>query len=237
MTLKEGRCPNCGSLLQLDAQSDADAFAIAAKPNGVTFPNLPQPKYNGPNLDPKIGANVPMPKPTEAVSRKKQASQAAQPVQPAYVMKDSVKVPDVRVPLKTKLWITAVIVVVVGIIAGISIPLMIIRDAERTKLKAAMTAISPFAVSVDQSVVIHGQGNNYLLIAAPAATSEEDAVKLFRQYCDKRAEIRGTGSASFAARYGDVTVRLVTPAGGFKIRKPADEAALGTGGTAIEKLP
>jgi hypothetical protein len=61
MQLKEGRCPNCGSLLQLDATKDQghclfcdavfaskEAFDIAANPAGVTFPNLPSPNMRGP---------------------------------------------------------------------------------------------------------------------------------------------------------------------------------------------
>lgn len=245
MTLKEGRCPNCGSLLQLDAQAEkghclfcdavfanAESFRIAENPAGMTFPNLPQPKYEGPNLDPRPAANVPIPKFNEPAKKKA----VAQPAQPVYVPKETVKMPDIRVPMKMKLQITALIVAVVAIVGAISVPMILSRNASRAQLMAAMTEVAPFTLNVSESVVIHGLDNSRLLIAADAAVSQADAVTLFQNYCEKRVAVEAITSQDFADVYGGVSVRLVSPAGGWQISKPASQAALADG-SAVQVLP
>jgi hypothetical protein len=61
MPLKEGRCPNCGSILQLNTAAEkghclfcdavfenTQAFDIADNPGEYTYPNLPQPSMKDP---------------------------------------------------------------------------------------------------------------------------------------------------------------------------------------------
>ena len=61
--LKEGLCVNCGSLLMLESRNEKghclfcdavfdnkEAFRAKAEPDQFTFPNEPQPPYEGPNL-------------------------------------------------------------------------------------------------------------------------------------------------------------------------------------------
>lgn len=246
MIQKEGLCPNCGSLLQLDSQAEkghclfcdavfanSDAFQILANPQGVKFPNLPQPKYDGPNLDVKPAVNYPIPKSTESTTVKKTP---AKQVQPAYIPRETLKIPNVVVPLKLKLQITAIVLVIIVLIAGVSVPLLLSRNANRSQLLAVMTEISPFAVDAAQAVVIHGQQNDTLLIAAAAAVSQADAVTLFQNYCEKRASVQAIASQDFRAVYRPVTVRIVTPAGGWLIERPADATTLSSG-SAVVALP
>lgn len=244
MTLKEGRCPNCGSILNLDAAADKghclfcdavflnkDAFEIAENPAGVTFPNLAQPKYEGPSLDPQLsgqpGMRISQPQP------KKKAKPAPPPV---YVHKDPIKLPDIRLSRTVKLRILLISVVAILLIAGISVPLIMQRDAARRELLAAMDNIAPFSVDAGNAAAIWHTSNNYLMISAPAAVTEADLIRLFKAFCEKRASILDIDAGDFRKVYGRVTVKLVTPDGGFLIDKPSDQAELDSG-SAIVKLP
>lgn len=245
MALKEGRCPNCGSILHLDPTAEkghclfcdavfdnSQAFSIAADPKGVVFPNLPQPKYEGPSLSPRSSAA-----PGQQIQRKQQPQQAPKKpveVKPAYVMKDEVKMPSFKLSGKTKLRIVAVIVIIVALAAAIAVPTILNRDAARAKLMAEMANIVPFDIDVSQDVSIGGVSNSYLLIVAAENVDKEDAVTLFKAYSNERAEVLGL-SADDAGIYSQVTVKLVMPDGGWLIEKPASVAELDSG-AAVETL-
>ena len=245
MALQEGRCPNCGSILQLDSSAakghclfcdavfeNKTAFEIAANPAGVTFPNLPQPKYEGPSLEPKLTGQA------------GQGSQPAKPGQPAkkakpapppvYVHKEPVKLPDIRLSRKTKLRILVISLITVAIIAGISIPTVMNRDRERASLRSAMSGIAPFSLDAENAVTFRRVNNSYLLVAAPSSVSQAEMVTLFKAYCEKRAADRNLNLADFAKVYGPVTVKLVTPDGGYLIDRPANQAELDSGSAVIK---
>lgn len=245
MTLKEGRCPNCGSILNLDAAAEKghclfcdavflnkDAFEIADDSTGVSFPNLAQPKYEGPSLDPQVsggqqGMRVSQPQP------KKKAKPAPPPV---YIHKEPIKLPDIRLARSTKLRILLISVVAILLITGISVPLIMQRNTTRRELLQSMSSIAPFSVDADKAAAIWHTSNNYLMISAPAAVTETDMIRLFKAFCEKRAAIQGVSTDDFGKTYGRVTVKLVTPDGGYLIDKPSDQAELDSG-AAIVKLP
>lgn len=130
MQLKEGRCPNCGSILQLDADAEKghclfcdavfeneEAFEIAKNPSAYTFPNLPQPKYEGPSLDPKVTAGA-------AQQVKKTKKKEKPPPPPVYVPKEPVELPDISLPTKVKVRILLISLAVIIAIVGISAPII-----------------------------------------------------------------------------------------------------------------
>lgn len=245
MALKDGRCPNCGSIVHLDTTSEKGhclfcdavfdntaAFEIAANPQGVVFPNEPQPKYEGPNLNPGSSASI-------SAQRQKQSQnqQAKKPVQApsGYVMKEPVKIPSIVVPRKLKLQIFGSLIAVILIIAAIVVPLTLNRDSVRAQLLSEMKTIAPFTVDVAQDVAIAGTGNDQLLIATSEDVTEADMLTLFKAFCNKRAQIQNNNSTDFNSIYGPVTVKLVTPQGGWLIDRPEDQAALDSG-SAIKTL-
>lgn len=248
MALKEGRCPNCGSILSLDTVAEKGhclfcdavfdnktAFEIAANPKGVVFPNLPQPKYEGPTLDPKLPGTLPgqLGKSKQSQPAIKKSTKPAPAV--PMVQRQEVKIPDMRLSTKTKLIAFALTVAALLIIAALSVPGITARDTNRAKLVDEMSTIAPFAINITTDVAISRMDNSHLLIAADTAISEAEMISLFKNYCLKRAEIQGIPTSDFKQTYGQVIVKLVTPEGGFIISEPESQAEL-ENGAALVKL-
>lgn len=243
MALKEAQCPNCGSLLQLEDKNDQghclfcdavftseEAFAIAANPAGVTFPNLPQPKYNGPNLNPQLtSAQINARSSQIESAKKKEAKISAKPAAPVFVPRDDIKIPDLKLSVKTRIQLSLAALLIVVVIIGISYPMITSRNKVRTGLFAAMATISPHTVNADQAVVIHGLHNQRLQLALPEAITADQAVAVFKAYSAERATLSGKDPADFADTSDDLTIKIVTPAGGFLIEKPASQAKLDDG--------
>ncbi len=249
MTLKEGRCPNCGSLLQLDDKNtqghclfcdavfDSEvAYSIAADSTGVTFPNLPQPKYEGPNLNPQLNNAQFAARATQVETTKKQKAKVeTKPAQPTYVPKSDIKIPDLRLTVKMRLLLTGAAVLALAIIVALSAPPIMKRNDVRAQLMAAIPQISPAITDVDKTVVIHGVANQRLELALPAAITAEEAVAIFDRYADQRAAIIGADAADFSASRSGLFVKIVTPEGGFLIEQPKSQSAL-EDGSAIQVL-
>ncbi|NCA98102.1 MAG: hypothetical protein EOM08_01140 [Clostridia bacterium] len=249
MTLKEGICPNCGSLLQLDDKNtqghclfcdavfESDvAYAIAVDSAGVTFPNLPQPKYEGPNLNPQLNNAQFAARATQVETTKKQKAKVeVKPAQPAYVPKNDIKLPDLRLTVKTRLKLTGAAVLALAIIVALSAPPIMKRNDARIQLLAVIPQISPVTTDVDKTVVIHGLSNQRLELALPAAITADEATALFNRYADQRAAITGEDAADFSATRSDLIVKIVTPEGGYLIEQPKSQAAL-EDGSAIQVL-
>lgn len=246
MSLREGRCPNCGSILQLDDAAEKGhclfcdavfenkkAFDIADDPSGHTFPNEPQPKYEGPSLDPS-----PERRGHGSVSKsaQKPRKKPKPPPPPVYVPKEPEKLPDIRVPRKVKLRIGLIALAVLLIIVGISAPVIIRRDQIRTELRAAAEDLAPFELDSETGVAIWHTANNYIIASASEVVTEEQARDFFMAYCEKRAELAGLNTDDFAEVYGSVSMKLVHPEGGYSIRKPESLSALEEG-TGIKLLP
>lgn len=236
MALRDGRCPNCGSLLHLDTNSETghclfcdavfptqNSFDIAANPKGVEFPNLPQPKYEGPVLTNRQAAAVNFPVNQPAV-RKKQSSKS----EPEPYVRKEIKIPDVRIPLKMKILIGIVIIAVAGIFAAITVPLSISRDADRNAILSALPAASPIKVDSTSEAGLRRIDNSYLLVAVGETVTKEQAVALFKAFCQKRAEIRGETAGSADQTYQGNTLRLAHAQGGYLIDSPK-AAALDSG--------
>jgi len=243
MALKEGRCPNCGSILHLDPAAEKghclfcdavfdnqEAFDIAANPKDVVFPNLPQPKYEGPSLDPRQSSAA-----TVTPAARKQQAAPKKPVEakPAYVIKEPVKMPDFKLSHKTKLIILIVVVLVVAISAAIAVPTIISRDAARSELLASLPEMVPFEINTDQHVTIGRTNNSYLLIVAPEDVTQADAISIFRAYSEKLAGTMHLESDEGIHQL--ITLKLVMPSGGWLIDRPTGaELISGTAGQPLK---
>lgn len=248
MNIKEGRCPNCGSILNLNATAEKGhclfcdavfdnktAFEIAASPKGVVFPNLPQPKYSGPNLDP---GSVSAAAVAGHLQKQSQAAKKTERKEPPaiYIPKEPTKLPGIKLSPKTKRLVLIISVSLLVIIAAIFVPLFLNRDHVRAELISQMEQIAPFSVNTEQAVTIHRTDNSFLIIAAGTSVSEVDMIKLFRNYCQQRAKAMKLDLDNFNRVYKPVTVKLVTPEGGYLIAEPKNESELESG-SAIVKLP
>ncbi|MDD2533957.1 MAG: hypothetical protein PHC86_04605 [Eubacteriales bacterium] len=249
MALKEGKCPNCGSILQLDDKNvqghclfcDAvfaseAAYEIAANPTAVSFPNLPQPKYEGPNLNPQLTAAQVSARATQLeMSKKKEAKAAAKAEQPVYTPRADVKIPELKLSHKTKIQLILVAVAIVAIIGVAAMPSILTRNSARTTLIAAVGSYIPGTIDVDKAVVIYGMSNQRLEVALPVAITADEAKAIFLAYGEQRAKAKESTVADFTQAYGDITVKIVFPTGGFLIEQPTTQASLDDG-TAIQTL-
>jgi hypothetical protein len=245
--LKEGRCPNCGSIIQLDPTvtkghclfcdavfENKEAFSIAANPAGAVFPNLPQPKYEGPSLDPTPAAYAGSSQAAKASQQ--QFKKDRKPLPLAYVPKEPTKLPEIKLSPRTKRRVLLISLIVLLIIAAVSVPLIITRDQDKARLLQQMENIAPFSVDTKQAVHIRGMSNSELIIASGSSVSETDMLVLFRNFCAARATVMNIDKDDFGKACKSVSVKLVMPDGGYLIAKPASKASLDDG-SAITRLP
>jgi hypothetical protein len=248
MAIREGRCPNCGSILHLDGNTEKGhclfcdavfqnktAFEIASDPKTYTFPNLPQPKYDGPSLEPSyMGPGALSDRRLKQPQQIAKKTPKAEPL--AYVPKEPVKLPAVKMSRQAKIKSLIIGFGVIVLIAAVSVPLILYRNNTRSYLLDRMEQIAPFAVNKEQAVVIRRLGNTYLLIAADSAVSEDDMILLFKNFCEQRAAVLKLDVSNFNRVYKPVTVKLVTPEGGYLIERPKNKPDLDSG-AATKPLP
>lgn len=238
MAIKEGRCINCGSILFLDTDSpkghclfcdcvfdNADAFRAQTHPEEFTFPNEPQPKYEGPSLTPSAqrGAPVAMAPRTAAVPVKEKD---------VYVLPET-KVPDLKIPMKAVAIITAISALVVAVFVAVAFPLVSKRDKEQSAIIDQFVAKIAYEVDKDKDILVHEMKSDEAIVVLHENISAEDGISLFNEFCDIRAEILGIEDNSFKATKSPVSLKIVTPEGGFLIRHPADEESLTPGSLKI----
>lgn len=227
MAHQEGRCPNCGSIVYVgskneqshclfcDAVFDSDqAIAIAQNPEGHTFPNQPQPKYEGPSLQPGQTGR-PRGKPAVKKARPKP------PPPPTFEFTEPESLPDVRLPNAVKLRIALIALALIVLVVGISVPVVMRRNQVRQQMLDAMPQLAPFALDVDRDVAIWHNKNDYYMVATDQALSEEELVLFFKALCEKRAEVLSLDLENFQEVYSPVKLKLVSPEGGFLIDRPA----------------
>ncbi len=236
MALRDGRCPNCGSLLHLESNQEnghclfcdavfpaKQSFDIAANPGDYEYPNLPQPKYEGPALNPKAPAPYSLPAAQTAVRKKVASKNEPEP----YVKKD-IKVPDIRMTMKTKLIFAAVIVGIFALFAAVTVPTAIKRDADRTTILAALQTTSPIPLDPESEVALRKTGNSFLMVVTGETVTEEQAIDLFKAFSLERGKVHGVDTADERSLYKGITLRLAHAGGGFLIEN-ASSAMLDSG--------
>jgi len=216
MALREGRCVNCGSILFLEPKNEkghclfcdavfdnSEAFRAQQEPDQFTFPNEPQPRYDGPNLDPRPSAvAVSAPVHTPAVQKKSAA--------PVFVPKVT-NLPDAKIPKKMKLLTIGISALVVVIFAAIAIPVMLNRDAQRQAITEEFGAKLTADVDLDKNFSILNTPNDHFILALKDSVTEAEAEAIFAQYCEARASAMNIGGDISEG----VSMRLVAPEGGF----------------------
>lgn len=186
MALKEGRCPNCGSIIQVNTEQenhcvfcwasvDKDvALALAEDASGHSFPNETYPE---PSSDVKSAAISAY---TNAGSTKPRRTTSSQPVErkkaeqrpsaAEQVAKINRPIPEVKVNRKALMVTLGTTLAVILIAVGIGLPLKARRDDRRASLE---TELKTFPLKVE-SQAIRGFGNEKLSIVVDG---EVDAAK------------------------------------------------------------
>jgi hypothetical protein len=218
MALKEGRCLNCGSILFLDPKSEKghclfcdavfdnkEAFLAAANPSAYEFKNEEQPPYEGPNLDPRPVYTAPV----MPVATKRPAAR-----EPEFVSKVE-KVPELVIPQRKKMILIGATVLVVAVFLAIFLPLTLRRDRQREEIRDAFAvrlSETVGAVDLETNFNITNQNNSQFILSLTAAVDEAKACEIYETYCEVRSEAMDIDAKD---RYDGVSMRLVTPDGGY----------------------
>ena len=232
MATKQGICKNCGSLLVVDTNDElcecvfcdcvfpsAEAIDIFNNPDGVEFPNLPQPKR-----DAKTTRHMVTPVFDDVVEKAVKVDKAQNKetkVEKLY----EVSPDDVVTPKKVKTVVYIVTAVCIMIVLGISIPIYAVRSNHMKKItKNISTCIEAgeMTVSLDDSdgyaagYKISGVTNNKLDLVCSNEVEPDQVFKAFDAYCSIRAKEYGYSSGD-SQYYKDVVLTVYAPNGRFTI--------------------
>ena len=160
MATEQGICKNCGSLLMVNSNDDlcecvfcdcvfpsAEAIEIFNNPDGVEFPNLPQPKR-----DAKASRHTVTPVFEDVVEKAVKVDKAVNKetkVEKLFELSPD----DVKTPKKVKTIVYAATAACLVIVLGISIPLCVLRTSHAKKIENNITrCISDAQMSVSTVV-------------------------------------------------------------------------------------
>lgn len=221
MILHEGRCTNCGSILMLNKDQEKghclycdavfpteEALKLAENADGYVFPNLPQEKYEGENLDPVITNTSFIP----AASGKSKAASAAT-VSEKFVPSGE-KVPDLNIPIKKKIIFIAATLAVLLLFAAIMIPLTTRRDRYRAEIKEKLdlklSEAGSDQLEIGETIEFHGLSNSTVIMVLDTEMNQKEAEALYREYCKTRAEVMGMDVTDDTQSSRNVELRLAT---------------------------
>lgn len=232
MATEQGICKNCGSLLMVDSRDElcecvfcdcvfpsAEAIEIFNNPDGVEFPNLPQPKR-----DTKIQRHVATPVFEDVVEKAVKVDKAVN--KEAKVEKlFEISPDDIKAPKKVKKIVYITTAACILLVLAISIPLSVIRHKhlgnisdnigvciEKANLKVDTNADDGYAAGFK----IHGQNNNNLALVSSEDVEKDQVVSAYKAFCEIRGEEYGY-SADEARYYKDVVLTVYAPNGKFTI--------------------
>ena len=231
MALKEGRCVNCGSLLILDPKmekgqclfcgavfANEDAFAAMQLPADHEFPNEEQPEYTGPSLavQPVRDAVFAPPVPQRRVKGK---------IVEEFILEDP-EVPDLGMPLKTRIIITSLIAGILVLFLGISFLMSLKRNKERSQIKEKFVTNLDYELINDTGIAIENMKNNSIVLVLKESVTEKQAADLFLDYAKVRADVMDYDETDFSVSANSISMRIATPNGGFYISEPEQPSDL-----------
>ncbi|MBQ6270518.1 MAG: hypothetical protein IJK65_02290 [Clostridiales bacterium] len=234
MATEQGICKNCGSLLMVNSNDElcecvfcdcvfpsAEAIEIYKNPDGVEFPNLPQPKREA-----KAARHVVTPVFEDVVEKAVKVDTAQNKETKKIEKLFEISPDDIKTPKKVKMAVYITTAACILIILGISIPLSLIRTKHNTEMGENMAAcIEKSGLSVSSDVEdgyavgykIFGQNNNKLELVSTKDVEKEQVVKAFDSFCEMRGEEYGYDADDGAHYYKNVVVTVYAPNGKFTI--------------------
>lgn len=230
MAMKQGRCPNCGSLLMVndaDAKgvcmfcharfNPARAIQIDQNPDDVEFPNEPQDalteEENQLAFSSVRSVQVAAPVRSQPAPRKKKASKPGQltPQQKVAMQKRVLIEPEVS--KQDKLKMIGSIAAVLVIMAAIFLPLTLRRVSKEKELAQRINEIAVFDVPGSEYYDFNGFRNTELVIVSPVEVTEADVASVMANYKAARAEIYELSSDDLQ---NNVRLRVAAPNGNFE---------------------
>lgn len=206
MELKEGRCPNCGSILFLDPDQEKghclycdcvfegqEAFDIDERLAGgeeIVFPNEEQEPYTGPNLDPKNQVrDLDFEKIAARAEVQSSASKVGKQQQQVYeIKKKQETVTDLTV--HQRIILTVIPLALFAIFLAFTIPATIERDKKKSVITENFMAeakkVVPESENLEygKNVVIHGMSNKRLIMTLQEPIQEDQARALYKCFVE-----------------------------------------------------
>ncbi|MBP5417840.1 MAG: hypothetical protein J6Y58_10015 [Clostridiales bacterium] len=238
MATEQGICKNCGSLLMVDSKDElcecvfcdcvfpsAEAIAIYNNPDGVEFPNLPQPKR-----DSKGARHVVTPVFENVVEKAVKVDQAQNKETRKVEKLFEISPDDIKAPKKVKRIVYITTAACILLVLGISIPLSVIRHKHKANISENIPlCVTAAHISVDTEsddgyaagYKIYGQGNNNLALVSTDDVTKEQVVEAYKSFCAIRGEEYGY-SADEARYYKGVVLTVYAPNGKFKMTGSKD---------------
>ena len=238
MATEQGICKNCGSLLMVNSNDElcecvfcdcvfpsAEAIEIFKNPDGVEFPNLPQPKR-----DAKASRHTVTPVFDDVVEKAVKVDKAVNKeakVEKLY----EVSPDDVMTPKKVKMIVYGATIAAIAIVLGISIPLCVLRTNHGKKIEENISrCINDSKMKVSMLVdggyatgyKISGQTNNKLSLVSSEDVDNEQVLAAFESFCAIRGEEYGYSSSDGAHYYSGVVLTVYAPNGRFTIEGKKD---------------
>lgn len=238
MATKQGICKNCGSLLVVDPSDElcecvfcdcvfpsAEAIKIFENPDGVEFPNVPQPKR-----DKSQARHVVTPVFDDVVEKAVKVDKA-QNKETKVEKLFEISPDDVTTPKKVKIAVYSITAVCIAIILGISIPLSVIRNSHYNKMDknigncisaAEMTVSTEADDGYATGYKLYGLTNNKLCLVSSKEVEEEQVMKAYQSFCGIRGEEYGYEASDAAHYYDGVVLTVYAPNGRFTIEGNKD---------------
>ncbi|MDD7401493.1 MAG: hypothetical protein SPK23_04080 [Eubacteriales bacterium] len=238
MALKEGRCPNCGSILMLDPQQDkghclycdavfdnTKAFALSENLGDYVFPNEKQAKYEGPNLDPKqYQPRIDL----DALQAKAEAQPSLKGQTGAPKLELSGQaIPDLKMPRKQVAIVAGIALLIAAIFLAVMIPVSLERDRIKAQLSASFLHDLELDPSVDaEKLLIRGNDNSQAVLLVKGEVSKEEAGQYFEKFCRQRAKLLELDPQTddSKALYANVGMEVISTEGSWRIAPAPHDA-------------
>ena len=235
MATEQGICKNCGSLLMVNSNDElcecvfcdcvfpsAEAIEIYKNPDGVEFPNLPQPKREA-----KAARHVVTPVFEDVVEKAVKVDTAQNKETKKIEKLFEISPDDIKTPKKVKLAVYITTAACILIVLGISIPLSVIRTKHNSCMGDHMPEVIqeagiPVPTDVEDGYAtgykIFGQNNDKLELVSTEEVSEEQVTKAYMSFCAMRAEEYGYAKDE-ARYYKGVGLTVYAPNGKYTVKE------------------
>lgn len=233
MATEQGICKNCGSLLMVNSSDElcecvfcdcvfpsAEAMEIFNNPDGVEFPNLPQPKR-----EKNVARHVVTPVYENVVERNVKIDKETKKDTKMEKLFE-ISPDDIKAPKKVKQIVLTCTGVAVAIVLGISVPLCVLRYSHRNAIQKSLNvAVEAAGMKVDleedagyaKGYKIDGQTNKELTLVASEEVDKQQVLNAFESFCKIRGEEYGYSSDDGAHYYDGVVLTVYAPNGRFTV--------------------
>ncbi|MDI9468872.1 MAG: hypothetical protein QM296_01555 [Bacillota bacterium] len=230
MAMKQGRCPNCGSILTVDDRQSkavcmfcwarftpAEAIRIDENPGAYDFPNEEQEEPTDEERELAFKATRQVTLTTAAVQRQTPKRAKPQPgrltpAQKVAMQKKELVVP--RIQKSDRIRLIGGIGAILLVLALIFVPLTLMRESRRAKLAAEIATIAGEEIP-GEAYGFSGLRNHSLILTTESELSEADVTAIYERFKAARASVYGIDANDAQA---NVRLRVANSQGLFEVR-------------------